>query len=105
MLRRNMPEAEVILWSQIKGKNIKGYKFRRQYSIDKYIVDFYSPELNLAIELDGDYHLADDTKKYDEGRQKAIESLGICVLRFSNNDIKNNLSRVLRVISNFKNQK
>jgi len=56
ILRRNMPQAEVILWSKLRNKALKGYKFRRQYSIERFVIDFYCPQLKLAIEVDGDSH-------------------------------------------------
>ena len=55
-LRSNMPPAEVILWSKLKGRQMLGCKFRRQFGIESYTVDFYSAELKLAIELDGETH-------------------------------------------------
>ena len=60
-LRNTMPDAEVILWSRLKGRQILGCKFRRQHSVGPFVMDFYSPEIRLAIELDGDSH-------YREGR-------------------------------------
>ncbi|MGD0919462.1 MAG: DUF559 domain-containing protein [Thermodesulfobacteriota bacterium] len=56
ILRKNMPKAEVILWSRLKGKRLDGYKFRRQFSVAQFVVDFYCPRLKLAIEVDGDSH-------------------------------------------------
>ncbi len=51
-----MTKAEIVLWSKLKGKQLNGLKFRRQYSINNYVVDFYCPELRLAIEIDGGVH-------------------------------------------------
>jgi very-short-patch-repair endonuclease len=51
-----MPLAEIILWSRSKGRQLGGYKFRRQYSVEYFMIDFYCPELKLAIEVDGDSH-------------------------------------------------
>lgn len=94
-LRNNMPKAEVILWSRIKNKQL-GYRFLRQYSIDKYVVDFYCPKLLLAIEIDGDSHVRTDSKILnDKARQKFIEDLGISFLRFTNYDIYRGLDGVL----------
>ncbi|MBI2023579.1 DUF559 domain-containing protein [Candidatus Giovannonibacteria bacterium] len=99
LLRKNLPEAEIILWSQLKNKNIKGYKFRRQYGIGRYVTDFYCPELKLSIEIDGDYHSVADVKDYDIVRQDYFKSLDIDTLRFTNNNIKHNLSTILKEIS------
>ena len=87
VLRSNMPLAEVILWSRLKGKQMEGYQFRRQYSIGHFVVDFYCPALRLAIELDGDSHYAGNEQLYDTERQKQIKAYGIEVLRFTNRDI------------------
>ena len=94
-----MTTAEVILWSKLKGKQIKGYKFRRQYSIDGYIVDFYCPKLRLAIEIDGPIHNKKDNKEYDKERQLYIQATGISFLRFTNQDVFKNLTKVLTKIS------
>ncbi len=97
-LRKNMTKAEIILWSKLKGKQLKGLKFRRQYGINNYVVDFYCPELRLAIELDGDVHGYNSRITYDKQRQRDIEKLGIKVLRYTNNDVIKNLEGVLNDI-------
>jgi len=94
-LRRNMPPAETILWSQLRGKRLEGCKFRRQYSIGPYIVDFYSPQLRLAIEIDGESHFVDGALQRDQVRQAFIESAGVTVLRFTNQDIYDRLEGVI----------
>ena len=76
-LRKAMPEAEVILWSRLKNRQIVGTKFRRQYSIGKYILDFYCVEKKLTIELDGESHFAEGAQEKDETRQKWIEHFGL----------------------------
>src|SRR3989338_7653786 len=84
-LRKRMSKAEAALWMYLKGKQVSGAKFRRQFSICQYIVDFYCPEHKMVIEVDGDSHFIDaDAVKYDIARQKYIESLGLRVLRFTN---------------------
>jgi very-short-patch-repair endonuclease len=97
-LRHQMPAPEVILWSCLKKKTLSGYKFRRQYGIDRYIVDFYCPKAKLAIELDGDSHFTEEAREYDHQRQMFIESLGIKVIRFTNLDICKNLNGALWMI-------
>ncbi len=97
-LRRNMTKAEIILWSKLKGKQLNGLKFRRQYGINNYIVDFYCPELHLAIEIDGDVHCYDSRVAYDKKRQGEIEALGIRVLRYTNIDVTRKLDGVLNDI-------
>ena len=98
ILRNNMPSSEIILWSRLKDKQLGEYKFRRQFGIGRYVVDFYCPSLKLAIEIDGDSHFSGDAPEYDKERQCFIESLGIKFLRFTNVDIKNNLPHVLEAI-------
>ena len=90
-LRNNMPPAERILWTQLKGKQLEGFKFRRQHSIDEFIVDFYCPQANLAIEIDGDTHYGEEERKDDINRKHHIESLGIKIIRFTNKEISKNL--------------
>ena len=94
-LRKNMTKAEIVLWSKLKGKQFNGLKFRRQCGINNYVVDFYCPELKLAIEIDGDVHAYKSRIVYDKQRQKEIEALGIKVLRYTNNDIIQNIEGVL----------
>lgn len=101
LLRRNLSKAEILLWLQLKNKKINGHKFRRQYSVGRYVVDFYCPELKLAVEIDGGYHLADDAREYDEIRQKNIESYGIRFLRFSDKEVMKNIFGVIKSIQEF----
>lgn len=98
LLRNNLSKEEILLWIELKNKKLFKYKFRRQYSVGRYVIDFYCPELKLAIEIDGGYHFTDDIKEYDGARQKYIESFGIKFLRFSNNEVLVNLPKVLRKI-------
>ena len=98
-LRDGAPEAESRLWQQLKGKRVGDYKFRRQFGVGFYILDFYCPALKLAIEIDGPSHDDDDAQEYDAIRQQAIEALGIRFLRFTNADIYDRLEGVLVSIS------
>lgn len=97
-LRKNMTEEELILWSKLKGKQLEGKKFRRQHSIGNYIVDFYCPENKLAIELDGGQHFEDEQEIYDKIRTKYLNDFGIQVLRFTNLEIRKNLTGILEEI-------
>ncbi len=94
-LRRNSTPAEKALWSKLKGEKLYGYKFRRQHGVGKYILDFCCPELNLAIEVDGDSHFIDDGPERDVVRSRFIRSKGIRILRFTNADIRKNLEGVV----------
>ena len=97
-LRTDMPGAENIIWGKIRGRQINEYKFRRQFGIDTYIVDFYCPKARLAIEIDGDSHFEPNAVRKDEIRQKYIESLGIKVIRFTNLEVRQNLEAVIEKI-------
>lgn len=98
-LRNNMPKAEAILWKKLRRRQMLGYKFRRQFSIKQYVVDFYCPDLKLAIELDGDSHFIGDAPQYDAERQKEIEDFWIIFIRFQNNEVYRNLNGVLVTIA------
>jgi len=96
-LRNNMTLGEIALWREIKNKKL-GVSFSRQIPIDEYIVDFYGKDLQLAIEVDGSIHFEDGQQEKDTYRQKRLESLGVNFMRFSDLDVKNNLSFVLNQI-------
>lgn len=98
-LRQNMTLAEVLLWNQLKQKQMLGYDFDRQRPIDNYIVDFYCKALMLAIEIDGESHLDKEVK--DQVRQERLESLGVRFLRFSDLDVKKEMKNVLSAIENW----
>jgi very-short-patch-repair endonuclease len=83
-LRRCSTSAEAELWKMLKGKQLDGRKFRRQYSIGNYIIDFYCVSEKIAIELDGDPHGDYATIQKDEERERLLEDLGIRVIRFEN---------------------
>jgi len=83
-LRNKSTSAEAVLWNLLKSRNLKGRKFRRQHSIDKYIVDFYCPSEKLIIELDGNPHGDYFKIEKDIIRDKYLEKLGLKILRFEN---------------------
>jgi very-short-patch-repair endonuclease len=97
-LRNQATITEVRLWECIHKKQILGIRFRRQYSIGKYIVDFYSPQLKLAIEIDGKSHDTQSKQEYDAIREKEIKQLGINILRFRNHEVLDELDNVVRKI-------
>lgn len=99
-LRSSATTQEIILWSRLRKKQL-GYKFRRQSSIGKYIVDFYCPQKKLIIELDGWQHKEEKQERYDKERTKFIESLGFKILRFWNNDVNNNLEGAIFKIEEY----
>ncbi len=102
-LRNNLTPAEAFLWKQLQHKNFKGRKFRRQHSIENFIVDFYCPEEQLIIELDGDVHKNPLSEEFDKKRTKELEAFGFTVIRFENKMVFDFLPSVLKEIEdNFK---
>ncbi|MBM2841225.1 MAG: hypothetical protein HW412_1753 [Bacteroidetes bacterium] len=95
-----MTRGEIILWYQLKGKQVLGHKFRRQYSVGKYVVDFYCPKLHLAIEVDGLSHSAAGAMENDRQRQTDIEQYGISFLRFTDEQVMNRGDEVVEEIRN-----
>jgi very-short-patch-repair endonuclease len=91
-LRKQQTDAERIFWNIIKGRKFNDLKFRRQFSVGPYILDFHCPEIGLAIELDGGQHASNID--YDKVRTEYLNRLGIRVIRFWNNDITKNASGV-----------
>ena len=96
-LRNNVTEAEMILWGYLKTKP-SGYKFRRQHPLHNYIVDFFCYKLKLIIEVDGSIHNNEEVKKNDAGRQMIIESEGLNILRFTNDEVTKQLEIVIEKI-------
>ncbi len=93
--KQPLTESEDILWQAIRNRQL-GSKFRRQHPIHSYIADFISLENKLIIEVDGEVH--NDRKEYDDNRTAALNELGFKVIRFSNNEINNDLENVLSKI-------
>ncbi|WP_067093836.1 endonuclease domain-containing protein [Marinomonas atlantica] len=97
-LRTNMTEPERRLWSYLR-KNQLGVKVRRQFGIGRYIVDFYCPAKRLVIEVDGDSHYTEEGMTYDQERDQYMASLGICVMRFTNQQVMQEMEAVVGMIS------
>jgi very-short-patch-repair endonuclease len=98
-LRQRSTEAEQKLWVLLRNRQLKGKKFRRQHAIAHYVLDFYCHESKLAIELDGNFHTAAEVKEYDNSRTALLNESGITVLRFWNNEVMNDVSKVLQKIT------
>ncbi len=94
-LRRDMTEAEKLLWSHLRGSQIEGQKFVRQFPIGRAVVDFACRSAKLAIELDGGQHSENEA---DEARTQLIEAHGYQVIRFWNNEVFENMDGVLESI-------
>ena len=103
LLRKNNTPTEQLLWTFLRRKQFLGLKFRRQHPLTPgFILDFYCHEIKLGIEVDGGIHNNPDQNKYDKQRTEFIEELGIKVLRFTNEEIENDIERVLAKIGEFK---
>jgi very-short-patch-repair endonuclease len=97
-LRNALTPAEAFLWTQLKKRQLSGKKFRRQYSVGPYTLDFFCPEARLAVELDGASHFTIIGQELDAKRDLYLKEKGILVLRFENRDVFENLEFVLGVI-------
>jgi very-short-patch-repair endonuclease len=106
-LRNNMTESEKILWQELKGKKLSGYRFLKQHPIlykgdlirlNYFIADFFCFEKKIIIELDGPIH--EETEEYDQFRDSELKELGFNVLRIKNKDLKN-ITEVRRKILSF----
>ena len=93
-LRKNMTSQERKLWSIIRNRQFFGYRFRRQFPIGHYIVDFVSREKKIIIEIDGGQHNERQNIEYDKIRTGYLKSEGYRVIRFWNNEIDNNIDGV-----------
>ena len=98
ILRNNLTPAEQTFWLRLK-EQFPQYKFRRQHPISIYIADFYCHKLKLVIEIDGPIYDSEKAKLNDEKRQKNLENLNLIVIRFTNEQIKNEVENVIKVIS------
>jgi len=95
-LRKNGTLAEVLLWQQLKKRQIEGYRFIRQKPIGRYIVDFFCKELSLVIEIDGSSH--DIRGEEDRKRQKELEDMGFIIIRVSEKDVRYNIESAVEEI-------
>jgi len=94
-LRFSSTKSEQVLWQELRDRKFI-FKFRRQYNIDKYIVDFYCHDLKLIIELDGPIH--EHQEKHDNNRQQYLESKGCLVLRFKNDEVLFEREKTMEII-------
>jgi very-short-patch-repair endonuclease len=97
-LRKNMTDAEKLLWSRVRRKRFGGCQFYRQAIINNYIVDFYCPAAKLVIEIDGGQHYYGDQIQDDKVRDRHLTSLGLMVFRYSNLEVLQNIDLVLEHI-------
>lgn len=97
-LRKNMTDAERILWNVIRNRKLEGKKFRRQHSIDNYTVDFFCFEESLIIEIDGSSHANVGSMQYDFERDEKLKEMGYIIVRFKNEEVYHHLEEVLNEI-------
>ena len=93
-----MTLSEILLWQELKGKQMLGYVFDRQRPIDEYIFDFYCKDLQLAIEIDGESHSTEKVAENDIIRHRRLTGLGVNILRFHDLEVKMEMKYVLNVI-------
>lgn len=98
--RRNPTMAECVLWENLRAGRLDGRKFYRQHIIADYIVDFLCHDDGLVIEVDGAYHLERDQIDSDEQRTQHLERLGYRVIRFTNEEVIDDIESVLETIRN-----
>jgi len=94
-LRRNQTDAEKVLWAHLRSKQFYGMKYFRQYSIGSYILDFYCPNMKLAVELDGGQHNQSDKRERDVARSEYLKAQGVDVMCFWNNEVLLDIQSVL----------
>ena len=101
LLRQNQTYCEKLLWMYLRNRQLQGYKFRRQYSIGPFVIDFYCPELKFAIEVDGGIHEIGQQREYDFERQKYLEKFNIIFLRITNKEVLEDIKSVVSKIEKF----
>jgi len=95
-LRNQSTKAEQIMWRVLRNRQLSGYKFYRQVPLGAYVVDFCCKSRQFIIEIDGGIHVGRETQ--DQEREKSLEKLGFQVIRFTNDQVNNDLNQVVEVI-------
>jgi len=98
-MRKTPTPAEMILWETLRDRKILDKKFRRQFALDCFILDFYCQELKLVIEVDGEIHSEPGQVAHDENRDGYLRSLGCTILRFPNGAVIRDLRTVILKIA------
>jgi adenine-specific DNA-methyltransferase len=99
-LRKSQTDAEQKIWAILRNRKLTGAKFRRQFSLDRYILDFYCPKYKLGVELDGSTHYDDAGKQKDSQRADVLAKYGVSIIRFSNLDVLKETDSVAEAIYN-----
>lgn len=97
-LRQNETSAESIFWAEVRGRQFKGLKFKRQVPVNKYFADFLCEEKKVIVELDDRSH--DKRLKKDEERTRVLKSYGYRVIRIANEEIYENLEGIFEFLDN-----
>lgn len=97
-LRENQTDAEKKLWTLLRNRQLSGVKSRRQFSVGRYILDFYCPKYRIGIEADGGQHYEHKGRQRDEVRTRELNKLDIEILRFSDREILTNIEGVYEII-------
>ncbi len=97
-LRKKLTKAEKIMWRELRRNNLKGHYFRRQHPLAWYIADFYCHDAKLVVELDGNVHDSEKQKDHDARRDEVMKDLDLIVLRFKNEEVFDDLDKVLEEI-------
>ena len=100
-LRRASTRPEMELWEYLRGNRFQGLKFRRQYSVGNFVLDFYCPKLRLGIELDGAGHNLPAQRQHDDFRTAWLGSMYIRIVRFRNEDVMGDIEGVLKRLADF----
>ena len=98
LLRRNMTEAEKLLWKRLRKKQL-GVRFKAQHPIERFIADFYCHSARLVVELDGETHKYQ--KEYDIGREGDMEKYDITVIRFKNHEVLEDIEKIVEKIQEY----
>jgi very-short-patch-repair endonuclease len=96
--RKNSTASERILWNALRNRGLAGLKFRRQYPVGQFVLDFFCLEKSLAVEVDGKIHKNPATQNHDRERDKYLSQLGIRIIRVFNDQVLHNLEFVLNTI-------
>lgn len=97
-LRKNETETEKILWTKLNKNQMMGLQFRRQHPINMFVADFYCAKIKLVIEIDGSIHEISEYQEHDLGRSEILNDFGITVIRFSNEQIIEDIESALKKI-------
>lgn len=98
-LRNASTKTEYLLWQRLRRRQANGFKFRRQFGIRGFVVDFYCPQIKLAVEIDGGVHGYAQQQEHDARRQEYLTALGIHMIRFTDIEILNDIDHVLDILA------